>query len=53
MSKLEVIKPWTIWNTDNQEDMSKSMYKSNFYVHDYNWIFDVVFDQHFKAFNTK
>ena len=53
MSKLEVIKPWTIWNIDNQEDTSKSMYKSYFYVHDYNWIFDVVFDQQFRAFNTK
>ena len=53
MSKLEVIKLWTIWNIDNQEDTSKSMYKSYFYVHDYNWIFDVVFDQQFRAFNTK
>lgn len=53
MSKLEVIKPWRIWNVDNQEDMSKSMYKSYFYVHDYNRIFHVVFDQYFRAFNAK
>ena len=53
MSKLEVIKPWRIWNVDNQEDMSKSMYKSYFYVHDYNWFFHVVFDQYFRAFNEK